>query len=326
MYEEELAHALGRLLRRHIHTRSSIIYQDISKYNFDATNTAVQSLKELKWCTHLNWRVKSYWRGSDEPRLDISPIGHLISLQQLHIELSDGDEAELPLECLPHLTSLTINQLSLAQLAKIPNPLLLHTLSIAEICDWDEVEDDDDYSTFAELLSFQSLRILRLGDNGKQSHHLNRSHISALMLSLTQLQRLCIDPIALSPTELKQSPSALFGSIPSTLNEIRYVQHYKGTLTPLLAFPSLTKLELKNPSSSSWVDLVELAPRLVSLKLETVSFDEKSLRFISQCTRLTSLNIDYGTALKLLNWDEWKALPLKVLKWQRINCLGAGTC
>jgi hypothetical protein len=67
------------------------------------------------------------------------------------------------------------------------------------------------------------------------------------MSSVTQLQRLSIGYIDLSEEDLKESPSTLFGSIPLSLIEICYYRDDAADMTSLLAFPSLTKLQLYSP-------------------------------------------------------------------------------
>jgi hypothetical protein len=313
--EKRTSHELGRQLHRHIRTTHVIIYRWSESIN--AFNASLKSLRELKWCTHLSWCVLD--------RLDLSPVSGMTSLQHLDINLlthlRDEYKPKLPLDCLPNLTTLTINRMDLADLKKIPNPPLLQHLAIWDMYDWNL--EDDDIRRFTHLLQFNSLRTLRLGHNDKQFYNISRLDMIALMSSLTQLQRLSIESIeSLSPMEMKKSPSTWFGTIPPTLNDIRYFQP-DPDLTPLLAFPSLTKLELTWPASH-WDDFIKLAPKLVSLTFPHVDFSEAALTTIGKCTRLTSLIIDGGRAFDGFNLTQWRALPLKKLTWDNVQIYG--TC
>jgi hypothetical protein len=157
---------------------------------------ALKSLERTKWCTQFHW-CANY-------EFDASLISALTSLRHLNIENhEDDDNTKLPLESFPKLTSLAINMFSLALLAKIQNPLLLHHLAINEIEDWHKD------GNFAELLRFKSLHTLRLSGDTKR-YPINRLRMSALMSSLTQLQRLSIYSISLTPVELTQHGLVLF--------------------------------------------------------------------------------------------------------------------
>jgi hypothetical protein len=303
----------------HVTFIKSLHYQPLGKKDsgtghmrnlgINGLQSITKSLGELKWCTHFDWLI--YYR------FDISSISGMTSLQHLNVDGYDGDASKFPLECFPNLKHFTINVFTLAHLVKIPNPLLLRHLAITIIPDWCTEVTSDNMGPFAELLRFKSLQTLQLGDSP-----MSRSHMSLIMSSLTQLQRLSIDSIeALSPIELKESPSSTwFGTIPPTLNEICYFQ-YDANLTPLLAFPSLTKLQLNGPQTS-WDDLIELAPKLLSLTLDDVSLEEDGVKSIGKCTRLTSLVINDGRTWDLFNLNEWKSLSLKQLTWTSVHSEG----
>jgi hypothetical protein len=303
-------HELDQQLLRHRRTRSVIIHRR-------AFHQPLKSLNELKWCTQLNWHV--------EYLLDLSSISGMISLQQLNLNYYKGDPSSIPLEYLPNLTSLTLRKCRLIHLAKIPNPLLLHHLAIAEISDWysDGTAAQPPYigSRFPEILRFISLRTLRLSRdaNDFQQHRMDRLRMAALMSSLTQLQQLGIDSFEpLSEIEKNEPPSTWFGTIPLSLNEISYYEPTRD-LTPFLAFPSLTKLELFQ-SDYNWDSLSELAPNLLSLALRNIN--DATFKIISKCTRLTSLIIVGGTISKLPNLDQLTSLPLKQLTLTNIDSDG----
>jgi hypothetical protein len=291
----EMVAALGHILRRHVRTRRINIPPLNNPRFIELFNKSLESLKELKWCTHFNC---TFLYG-----IDFSSISGMTSLQHLNIESQVSDGSSLPLECLPNLTSVAI--VNLADLAKIQNPLLLHHLDISVMETWDKegiVEPSDIHSQFVQLLRFKSLRTLRIGD-----HSINRLQMRALMSSLTQLQQLSIYSIELSEEDLKESPSAWFGSIPLSLIEIRCSQSTVD-LTPLLAFPSLTKLELDRPNLKG---LVEVTRKLISLVLSGPMLDHVVTSIGYNCPRLTSLMICGGTNFS--NLDKLKSLPLKRL-------------
>jgi hypothetical protein len=294
----------GRVLGCHIRTRRVIIRQHIDSEKFQAFNAALKTLQELKWCSHLRWHLNGF---------DLTSISGMTSLQHLNIEWGGGGIFTIPLESLPSLTSLSSLKASFANLAKIPNPLLLHHLAITEIFDWSS-KDDGIEASFTQLFRFKSLHTLQLGGTSDQ-YLISRSRLTALLASLTQLQRLCISSIEpLSTTELKESPTTWFGSIPLSLNDITYFQR-DGDLTSLLGFPSLSKLELYWPCSN-WNEVVELlAPKLVSLTFPGVRSFGEVLPSIAKCTRLTSLIINNASGANVVNFNELKALPLKKLDW-----------
>jgi hypothetical protein len=324
-----ILNALGRVLHHHIRTTRVTIRHEVGKDKFMAFHKSFESLKEMKWCTHLNWYIRIYVDG-----LDLSSMSGMTSLQQLTLDCLGGtwntpwmkDQSKLPLECLPSLTSLTIRGLELTHLAKIQNPLLLCHLDISYIYDW-RAENHvtsvplqwSGIGSFAELLRFKSLHTLRLGSDGK-FYRISRLRMRALLASLTHLQRLSIDAFEpLSILEMKESPSTWFGPIPLSLNDIRYFQR-EADLTSLLAFPSLTKLQLWSPE---WHHLVKLAPKLLSLTLCNLGMlPSKGLLSIGKCTRLTSLILGEGNARGFFNLKELKALSLKKLTWHNVDSHG----
>jgi hypothetical protein len=316
-YEDKQLLKFGGILRRHCRATTVKIRCDPNDTQIRLLNDSMKSLTELKWCTHLYWIPPP-------PSINTSYIGSMTSLRVLYMDQYGGDsqmawqddESQLPLECLPDLESLTMKGLSLNHLSRIRNPLKLHTLAITNIYDWNGSDE-----VFHALLRFTALRTLRLGRTGEQYHI--RQRLAALMLRLTQLQRLCIDPIApsLSKHELKLSPSSWgLGTPPSSLTDIRYYEP-DGDLSPLLVFGSLSKLELDNPQHN-WKGLKKLAPQLISLTLGSVILSTEALESIATCTRLTSLRINGGNTSGLFNLDVWKHLPLKTLMWHNVGSRG----
>jgi hypothetical protein len=197
--DQRSAQELGHMLRRHSHTKRVIIRQAAySVASMKVVNESLKPLHEFKWCTHLNWRLGE--------GIQVSPIAGMTSLQELELQFT-SDISKLPLECFPHLTSLTVKGLSLANLAKIQNPLLLRYLNIERINDWYRGEAALSGSPFAELFRFKSLHTLRLITSG----YMSQMRFSSLMSSLTQLQRLCIHSVdSLSEEGL---PSTWFGPL-----------------------------------------------------------------------------------------------------------------